>query len=183
MLMLSQGTPLLFMGDEFGNTQFGNNNPYCHDDEITWLNWTDKSTNKELFAFVKSLIDFRRKNKVFRQDAKCKMTDYMSVGYPDLSYHNQVAWMPKISDESRHIAMMLCGDYAKGNEGQLWYVAFNMHWEPQEFALPKLPVGHSWEKCLTTESTEGILAYGSAGTRDKTVIIAPRSIAVYCSSQ
>ena len=183
MLMLSQGTPLLFMGDEFGNTQLGNNNPYCHDDEVTWLNWTDKSTNKELFTFVKSLIDFRKKNKVFHQTRKCTMTDYKGVGYPDLSYHNQVAWMPKISDESRHIAMMLCGDYAEGNEGQLWYVAFNMHWEPQEFALPKLPLGHSWEKCLTTESTEGILAYGTAGTRDKTVIVSPRSIAVYCSSK
>ena len=182
MLMLSQGTPLLFMGDEFGNSQSGNNNPYCHDDEITWLDWNDRIRNKELFNFVKSVIAFRRANKVFHQEKKCTMTDYKYTGYPDLSYHNQVAWVPKIGDESRHIAMMLCGDYAEGNEGQLWYVAFNMHWEAQEFALPKLPIGHSWEKCLTTESTEGILTYGDAGTRDKTVIVAPRSIAVYCSS-
>jgi len=181
MLMLSQGTPLLFMGDEFGNSQGGNNNPYGQDNETTWLNWSEKTANKDLFHFVKSLIAFRRENKVFHMDRECSMTDEKSVGYPDLSYHNHAAWRPELNEESRHIAFMLCGDYAEGNEGQLWYVALNMHWEPQEFALPKLPVGAVWEKCLTTESTEGLLAYGEAGVRDKTVVVAPRSIAVYCA--
>ena len=183
LLMLSQGTPLLFMGDEFGHSQSGNNNPYCQDKEITWLNWNDKVINKDLYNFVKSLIVFRKKNKVFHQDNECLMTDYKSVGYPDLSYHNQVAWMPQLTLQSRNIAYMLCGDYVFGNEGELWYVAINMHWEPQEFALPKLPQGADWEKILTTESTEGLLAYGDAGIRDKTVIVAPRSVAVYHASK
>ena len=179
LLMLSQGTPLLYMGDEFGNSQNGNNNPYCQDNEITWLNWNDKVLNKDLYNFVKSLIAFRKKNKVFHQEKECTMTDYRTFGYPDLSYHNQVAWMPKLTTQSRNIAYMLCGDYAAGNEGELWYVAINMHWEPQEFALPKLPQGAVWEKTLTTESTEGILAYGNAGISNKTVIVEPRSIAVF----
>ena len=183
MLMLSQGTPLLFMGDEFGNSQGGNNNPYGQDNETTWLNWNDMNGHKDLFHFVKSLIAFRHKNKVFHMDKECTMTDYLSVGYPDLSYHNHAAWMPELDEECRHIAFMLNGDYAEGCEGKLWYVAMNMHWEPQEFALPKLPAGAVWEKCLTTESTEGILAYGDAGLRDRSVVVAPRSIAVYCGRQ
>ena len=116
-------------------------------------------------------------------DKECTMTDYLSVGYPDLSYHNHAAWMPELDEECSHIAFMLNGDYAEGCEGKLWYVAMNMHWEPQEFALPKLPAGAVWEKCLTTESTEGILAYGDAGLRDRSVVVAPRSIAVYCGRQ
>ncbi len=183
MLMLSQGTPLIFMGDEFGNSQNGNNNPYGQDNEVTWLDWSDKRANKDLFNFVKCLIAFRKKNKVFHQDHELTMTDYKSVGYPNVSFHNQVAWMPELTIESRNIAYMLCGDYADGNEGELWYVAINMHWEPQEFAMPKLPVGYRWEKRVTTETTEGLLAYDTSGTRDKTVIIAPRSVAVYCGSR
>ncbi len=177
MLMLSQGTPLLFMGDEFGNSQLGNNNPYNQDNDITWLNWRDKSSNKDLYNFVKSLIAFRKRNKVFHQDKECTMADYRSVGYPDLSYHDQVAWMPQILPESRSIAFMLCGDYTEENAGELWYVAINMHWEPQEFGLPRIPADCEWEKCLTTESTEDLMTYESAGA--KSVIVAPRSIAVY----
>ena len=183
LLMLSQGTPLLFMGDEFGNSQFGNNNPYNQDNEITWLNWKERTNNKDIYNFVKSLIAFRQKNTVFHQSKECTMTDYRSVGYPDLSYHDQVAWMPDINAESHNIAYMLCGDYTAENIGELWYVALNMHWDAKEFGLPKLPVGYKWEKYLTTESTEGLIAYGTAGTRDKSVIVAPRSIAVYCGSK
>ena len=91
--------------------------------------------------------------------------------------------MPQLTLQSRNIAYMLCGDYVFGNEGELWYVAINMHWEHQEFALPKLPQGADWEKILTTESTEGLLAYGDAGIRDKTVVVAPRSVAVYHASK
>ncbi len=188
MLMLSQGTPLFFMGDEFGNSQQGNNNPYCQDNEITWLDWNDMEKNADIFEFVKKLIAIRRENKVFHQDDECRMADYKFYGYPDLSYHNEKAWIPEFDHESRNFGFMLYGDYAEGCQGTNWYVAINMHWEPREFAMPK---GMKWEKYLTTENGEENLLIESEGNEagtisqndTRTVLVAPRSIAVFCSSK
>lgn len=150
MLMLSQGTPLLFMGDEFGNSQQGNNNPYGQDNNITWLNWNDLKRNQELYAFMKQMIQLRQAHRVFHQHRECLLMDYQSCGYPDLSYHNEQAWKPGFDRESRHVAYMLCGRYAEGCEDSFWYMAMNMHWEEHDFAMPKLPKGMKWEKFLIT---------------------------------
>ena len=60
MLLCSQGTPMILAGDEFGNSQLGNNNAYCHDDNITWLNWNHTKSEQDILDFVKKLIAFRR---------------------------------------------------------------------------------------------------------------------------
>ena len=87
MLLTSQGTPMILAGDEFGNTQMGNNNAYCHDDEVTWLNWNKTKRSESIFTFVKNMIAMRKSFRVFRQDHPLQMMDTLSCGMPDLSMH------------------------------------------------------------------------------------------------
>ena len=210
MLFLSQGTPLLFMGDEFGNSQKGNNNPYCQDNEIAWLNWKDLEHNQELFSYAKELITLRRKHPILHMPKQLQMMDYKACGYPDLSYHGSLAWRPSMENYDRQIGLLYCGKYAvseNGKEDDFFYVAMNMHWEPQEIALPRLPAGLTWEKILDTDSTmdgnqksakekesaepiaEGLLAEaGADANAGQTIpghftseILPPRSIRVYRS--
>ncbi len=169
LLLLSQGTPLFFMGDEFGNSQKGNNNPYCQDNDVTWLNWKDLQKNIKQFHYVKNLIAYRKNHGVFHLEHECMIMDYKGCGYPDISYHGSEAWKPSWEHYSRHMGFMLCGEYAKDCEGKFFYVAINMHWEVHTFALPKLPKGLAWKKEFSTEVEEGEDIYQ----------IAPRSITVF----
>lgn len=154
MLMLSQSTPLLFMGDEFGNSQSGNNNPYCQDNKITWLDWKDLEKNRELHQFWKYLVELRKNHPILRPERELKIMDYIACGYPDLSYHGQNAWRPQLENYNRHVGMMYCGKYARKDrltEDDFFYVAINMHWENHELALPKLPKGMKWQVLFATE--------------------------------
>ena len=150
LLMLSQGTPLFFMGDEFGNSQKGNNNPYCQDNEITWLNWNDLKRNIELYQYVKGLIDFRKNHRVFQMSKECMLMDYLSCGYPDLSFHGEEAYKPSWEYYSRQAGLLFCGDYA-GEKGTLTYLAINMHWEERSFAFPKLKKGSEIQCVFATD--------------------------------
>lgn len=154
MLMFSQSTPLIFMGDEFGNSQKGNNNPYCQDNLITWLDWRDIEKNKEIHTFWKKLVKIRQKHPVLHQPKEPRIMDYISCGYPDLSYHGVNPWRPQTENYSRCVGMMYCGKYAKINrteEDCFFYVAMNMHWEEHFFGLPRLPKGLKWKLFLTTD--------------------------------
>lgn len=153
LILLSQSTPLIFMGDEFGNTQKGNNNPYCQDNAITWLDWKCAQKNAELLEFWKMLIDFRKKYSILRPAHELRLMDYIACGYPDLSYHGRYAWRPEMEGNFRHIGILLCGKYAKtGRESDdiFLYLAMNMHWDSQELALPKLPKGMYWTPAFST---------------------------------
>ena len=187
-LMLSQGTPLFFMGDEFGNSQKGNNNPYCQDNEVTWLNWKDLNKNKALYEYVKELIAFRKTHGVFHLPKECMLMDYKSCGYPDLSYHGSEAWKPSWEHYSRQVGFLLCGKYAGEWEDNFYYVAVNMHWEAHEFALPKLPKGKRWSCCFSTDWQKQVrereaLAEKKAFPREAVYTIAPRSITVFLGSK
>lgn len=158
LLFLSQGTPLLFMGDEFGNSQKGNNNPYCQDNDITWLNWKNLESHKEIYTFVKELIALRREHPVLHQGREVRMMDYGACGYPDVSYHGEAPWKPDTSVYSRQVGIMYCGKYAykdRNTPDDFFYVAYNMHWEPHPFALPKLPKNMYWE-CYITSSPDAV---------------------------
>lgn len=183
LILLSQSTPLIFMGDEFGNSQKGNNNPYCQDNAVTWLDWGGITKNAEIFAFWKMLVDFRHKNPILSPDRELRLTDYIACGYPDLSYHGQNAWCPQTEGNYRHIGIMLCGKYAKAGDGggeAFLYLAVNMHWESHGLALPRLPKGMKWKEAFSTES-------GREESRTKTQeegpelirAIAPRSMTMY----
>jgi glycogen operon protein len=152
LLMVSQGIPMILMGDEMGRTQAGNNNAYCHDSELSWLDWNLLKTNAALFRFVKSCISFRHAHPALRSREYFRHQDYMGSGYPDISWHGVEAWHPDWSDETHTLAFLLCGKHAQAGTAQddFIYVAMNMHWEPHGFQLPKLPPLMQWHVFANT---------------------------------
>ncbi len=155
LLFLSQGTPLLMAGDEFGNSQNGNNNAYCQDNDISWLNWRQTKTGQKLLEFVKYVIAFRKAHPVFHMARAPRLMDYLSCGHPDVSFHGLNTWYPEFEDFRRQIGVMYCGAYGKKADGtpdDYFYLACNFHWEPHEFALPNLPKGLSWHMAFDTGS-------------------------------
>lgn len=190
LLMLSQGTPYFFMGDEFGRTQKGNNNPYCQDNAVTWVNWGDLEKRRDLYAFVQSLICLRRQHSIFHLEQECRLMDYLRCGSPDLSYHGSEAWRPAWDPYNRHIGILLNGAYGREKEEGCWYIAVNMHWESHDFALPKLPKGQNWRKVLCTDPEDrpeeeqerrGREDQGRTAKEGQVLRTGPRSIAVYYS--
>lgn len=156
MMLFAQGTPMLLAGDELGNTQDGNNNPYCHDSELTWVDWSKRRGNRELTDFVKAAIAYRKSHKVLHQGRELKCSDYLSSGYPDLSFHGDRAWYGDFEQPHRHLGCLYSGYYA--GEEDFLYIAYNFHWDEQEFALPLLPKGQSWYKVMDTSQKESFPA-------------------------
>lgn len=153
-LLTAQGTPLLLSGDEFCNSQKGNNNCYCQDNELSWLDWRLLKKNSDIFQFVKQMIAFRKAHSVLHKEDDITMTDCEGIGYPDLSYHGEEAWKVHLENYNRHIAMMYCGKNGKKTDkasNSYIYIAYNMHWECHRFALPSLPGGFHWEEVCSTD--------------------------------
>ena len=167
MLYLSQGVPALYGGDEKGNSQSGNNNVYCQDNELSWIQWKPGKKWEFLEDYVRLLIRFRRKHPVFHQEAELRQTDYLSCGHPDISYHGKRAWFGDFENYSRSVGIFYAGEYVSANSDgkrsdDSFYVAVNMHWIPHEFALPKLSGRQVWTLALDTgaEGTDGIFPEG-----------------------
>ena len=157
MLFFSQGTPMLLAGDEFGNSQSGNNNPYCQDNEITWLNWNQQKSNAEFYRFVKASIAFRKAHPVFHQVKPLLGMDSLGCGQPDISCHGMKAWQPDFSDSCHQLSIMYCGEYGHKKDGtrdEDFLLIYNMHWEPHSFALPKLSKGRRWHLVVDTGRKE-----------------------------
>ncbi|MDL2302681.1 alpha-amylase, partial [Lachnospiraceae bacterium OttesenSCG-928-D06] len=169
LLFLSQATPLIFMGDEFGNSQKGNNNPYCQDNDTTWLNWKDLTKNQERYDFTAKLIAFRKKYKILHMRNEMSLMDSLSCGYPDLSFHGEESWHPKFDYNKHHVGLLYCGKYEKVEiedkkkrkskpfmlqqmlTETFIYIGINMHWETQALSIPKLPKGQKWKLVFATD--------------------------------
>ena len=183
LVLLSQGTPLLLAGDECCNSQAGNNNPYCVDSELSWVSWNSRGMAAEMTAFVKQLIAFRKQYKILHMPKQLLSYDSLSCGYPDISCHGSSAWYNTMESYNRHIGMMYYGRYAyiedlcqQGNADAdtFLYIAYNMHWEEHELALP---IGYNecdWQVALCS-GDKGSAVLGKDG---KTVHVKPRCIAV-----
>ncbi|MDR3376388.1 MAG: glycogen debranching protein GlgX [Ancalomicrobiaceae bacterium] len=149
LLLLSQGVPMLLAGDEFAQTQHGNNNSYCHDTELSWLDWSRLPANRDLFRFVRLMIAFRRAHPVLRMPRFLDVVGHVAdLRVPSLSWHGTEAWRPDFSSASRTLALLLCGERAQGGTEYI-YVAANMHWEAHVFELPDLP-GARWRIAVNT---------------------------------
>jgi isoamylase len=146
ILLMSQGVPMILMGDEVARTQKGNNNTYCHDNELNWFDWSQVQTNAEQFRFFKHLIAFRKAHPVLRNQWHLSNRDLVGSGYADISWHGTSAWHADWSNDSRILAFMLCGKHARGGtvRDDYIYVVMNMHWENSWFELPGLPDGKQW---------------------------------------
>lgn len=182
-LMLSQGTPMLLAGDEFGNTQEGNNNAYCQDNEIGWLSWKELRANQEIFQFVKQLIAFRKAHPVVHNPIELKGMDYISCGCPDKSRHGTKPWYPDYSNYSRTLALMLCGEYAlldRTTKDRSIYLAANMHWEPHRFDLPAVNSGYEWKLYLCTDNQQEKGKERSSGKAEVSMFeVPPRSVVLF----
>jgi len=154
ILLISQGTPMILSGDEMGNTQWGNNNAYCQDNEISWVDWSLLEANQEIFEFFRKMIAFRRAHPVLRSRTHFQNRDYVGSGYADITWHGTKAWNADWSPTSRCLAFMLCGRHAKGGkvDDNTVYVAMNMHWQMHGFELPKLPKSMDWHVAANTDA-------------------------------
>lgn len=152
LLLVSQGVPMIYMGDEVGRTQRGNNNPYCHDTEWNWLDWGLVEKNVGLLRFVKLLLVFRRRHAGLNHDDWFTGEDCVGSGFPDISWHGVQPGKPDWGEASHSLAFMLCGqhDRARGGTGEFFYAAFNMHDAPLDFLLPALPHGWEWHLLADT---------------------------------
>ena len=152
ILMVSQGVPMILMGDEIGHSKQGNNNPYCHDNELNWLNWEMVQRNPGLFRFMKQCIAFRKTHPVLRNRRHFRNEDYVGSGYMDISWHGIRPWQPDWEYDSRSLAFLLCGKHARGEtrSDNYVYVAMNMHWEGHSFELPFLPQELHWHLFVNT---------------------------------
>lgn len=149
-LFLSQGIPFIFSGDEFANSRNGNNNCYCQDNETGWINWKKNGFSSELTAYIRFLIQLRKKHQILHMKEEMQAMDVKGCGYPDISYHGVEAWMPDLGYLSRMAGILLCGKYAPDGQDESFYVACNMHWEMHKLALPKLPKDKKWIKIADT---------------------------------
>ena len=174
LLLLSRGIPMILSGDEFCNSQNGNNNAYCQDNKISWLDWNALEKNKDNFEFFKKLIAFRKCHPVIRR--KDFYTGMNSSGYPELSFHGQKAW--ELNAETPfHTFGFMYAETIKDHDAEkdcFIYCGVNTFWEERGIELPKLPEGKVWKKVLYTfeESVGGEQATDGSGY----ISLAPRSL-------
>ncbi len=186
-LLLSQGTPMLYGGDEVGNSQSGNNNVYCQDNEMSWINWRAGKADVLFLEYIRKLIAFRRRHPVFCQGTELRLTDYLSCGCPDVSYHGKRAWFGNFETGSRSVGILYAGNYVGANSGgelqdDTFYAAYNMHWTPQELALPALPGKKKWRLAVDTslEGADGICPEGQEILLEdqRTIVVPERTVMV-----
>ncbi|MBR0164656.1 MAG: hypothetical protein IJQ12_08295 [Lachnospiraceae bacterium] len=174
LVMLTRQTPLLYAGDESGNTQNGNNNPYCQDNRT---GWTDRDRNgkyRTLTEYVAFLASLRRRYRVLRERPLLQAPAGTMKPYPDLSFHGAEAWKPDFSDTSHSFGVL----YSDTASGEYLYVTYNMYWEETSFAMPALPSGFCWMQLADTEKEEAVLEKPEK-VRGLTTVNAARSIRIF----
>ena len=153
VLMCSRGTPMFLAGDEFGNTQFGNNNPYCQDNEISWLNWEQLKENLP-----------------------------SSTGFPFLSLHGTAPWQEEYDPDTRAIGVMFAGQEGDGREDIL-YLGVNAWWEQVQVELPRLPQGLCWMPLVDTSRGKESLIREEELLDQNIYVMNPRSVCIYAGKQ
>jgi glycogen operon protein len=151
-VLTGQGIPLLLAGDEAGNSQQGNNNAYCQDNELAWTEFSRQKRFRELRKFTKNMIAFRKEHKVLSLPKPMEMSDYKHKGIPDLSYHGKEPWTMWLSDDMKSIGILYDGAYA-GEESDVMLL-FNFYFGEDSFALPKLNGRRKWYEIMNTTDGE-----------------------------
>ena len=153
LVFSSKGTPLIFAGDEICNTQNGNNNPYCQDNAVSYINWNITEDGKEMLEYTKKLIALRKNDLNSVLNREFSMLDRAHIGFPDLSYHSDEAWRADLATYNRHLGIMYSDFDPKEEIITLHYVAYNFYWKEITFSLPYLPSNVKWEVIFTTGDT------------------------------
>ncbi len=176
VLMCSRGATMFLAGDEFGNTQFGNNNSYCQDNEISWLDWSYLEKNRELFEFFKYMIAYRWKHPVIRKrlpDAVC--------GMEPLHCHDMNADIVSLPEGTRTFSVSFAGYDREKGQDDIVYVSINTYWEDREITLPRLQRG-TWYLSVNTYGDEQGRYFYPEGEDTRiggSFVLRPRSVAVF----
>ncbi len=172
LLLISRGVPMLLSGDEFGNTQYGNNNAYCQDNEIGWLNWG--SFDQGLCDFFSQMIEFRKAHPVLRR------SDFYvgnnSSGYPEVSFHSERAWQLNTRDPFLTFGVLFsepARDFGTSRDCFI-YCGVNAYWEEKTMELPIIPAGLSWRMVLYT--AEGCEMEDTRRIGERMITLRPRSV-------
>lgn len=171
LLLLSQGTPCILAGDEFGNTQKGNNNVYCQDNRTGWVNWKSAKKDNELKSFVKDLIALRRKYPVLSPKEEPMGIDRAGCGVPEVSYHGEQAWRVPTEISSRQLGVYYSAAITGGAD---CYIVYNMHWLEHDFALPALSGRRKWYLAASTQ--DGVLKEETLLENQRQIKASPRTI-------
>lgn len=172
-LFLSQGVPMLLAGDEFRRTQRGNNNAWCQDNEISWVNWNFKDQHFEIFQFTKNMIAFRKKHPSLRR--KNFFTGLPQAnGAPDISWHGTKPFEPNWSAKS-HLVVCLINGAASNDENDLFMV-FNASSHPQHIQLPPSVCGKPWHLKIDTSKNppDDFLLDGREKRIQGSILLVPR---------
>ena len=169
LLLCSRGTPMFLAGDEFLNTQFGNNNAYCQDNITSWLDWGMLKTNRAHFEFFRSMIAFRKAHGILRRNLSDGVGDL-----PDTSFHGISPWKSRFEHCDHYVGVMFAGQKHK-QQPDIVYIASNAFWRELRGALPELPEGLAWQLAVDTWQAEQFPRVLS----DSTFAIRPRTVQVY----
>ena len=178
ILLCSRGTPMFLSGDEFADTRYGNNNPYCQDNLISWLDWSLLKKNKDLFDFFQYMIQFRKDHPVIRKDLEPSY-----LGVPAMSTHGLTPDETNFSGDSHVVCVRFAGYNEATQKEDLVYLAVNSGWFPVTLTLPKLPEHYKWKVAVNTGDPKCQFFHkNSMPTVESKIFLGERSVIIFVAT-
>ena len=178
ILLCSRGTPMFLSGDEFADTRYGNNNPYCQDNLISWLDWSLLKKNKDLFDFFQYMIRFRKDHPVIRKDLE---PSYLVI--PAMSTHGLTPDETNFSGDSHVVCVRFAGYNEATQKEDLVYLAVNSGWFPVTLTLPELPEHYKWKVAVNTGDPKCQFFHkNSMPTVESKIFLGERSVIIFVAT-
>lgn len=178
ILLCSRGTPMFLSGDEFADTRYGNNNPYCQDNLISWLDWSLLKKNKDLFDFFQYMIQFRKDHPVIRKDLEPSY-----LGVPAMSMHGLTPDETNFSGDSHVVCVRFAGYDEATQKEDLVYLAVNSGWFPVTLTLPELPEHYKWKVAVNTGDPKCQFFHkNSMPTVESKIFLGERSVIIFVAT-
>jgi isoamylase len=184
-LMLSQGVPMILGGDEFLRTQGGNNNAWCQDNDVSWVNWELAAKNSDFLRFVREMIQLRLRHPALRRPRFFRGHGFDGHMEPDVIWHGVEPFEPDFSAHSRTLAFALDGSLTGREPDRDFYVALSAWREPLTFRVPPSPSGRRWRRIVDTALASPLDIVGLDEGPQVPVFahypVAPHSVVVFIS--
>ena len=178
ILLCSRGTPMFLSGDEFADTRYGNNNPYCQDNLISWLDWSLLKKNKDLFDFFQYMIQFRKDHPAIRKDLEPSY-----LGIPAMSTHGLTPDETNFSGDSHVVCVRFAGYNESTQKEDLVYLAVNSGWFPVTLTLPELPEHYKWKVAVNTGDPKCQFFHkNSMPTVESKIFLGERSVIIFVAT-
>lgn len=178
VLLCSRGTPMFLSGDEFADTRYGNNNPYCQDNLISWLDWSLLKKNKDLFDFFQYMIRFRKDHPVIRKDLEPSY-----LGVPAMSTHGLTSDETNFSGDNHVVCVRFAGYNEATQKEDLVYLAINSGWFPVTLTLPELPEHYEWKVAVNTGDPKCQFFHkNSMPTVESKIFLGERSVIIFVAT-